>query len=115
MTQRTVRIGELLLRELGVYMHGRWGAESVNITLTDMSVSPDLHNARVYYSVIGGREDIAKAGKFLMKIRRELRTHLSKVVVLKRMPELSFMYDPVPDRGARLMEIFDELDNEESK
>ena len=113
MGERKIRVGELIKRELSMALHGRWRSESVAITLTEVDISPDLKKARVYYSVIGGREMIAKAGKFLMSVRNELRKIVGKNVVIKYTPELHFVYDPSVERGMKILEAIDELEQQE--
>ena len=112
MGERKIRVGELVKRELSAIIHGRWRSEAVAITITEADVSPDLKRARIYYSTIGGREVAAKAGKFLMSKRNELRKMLGKNVVLKYTPEIEFVYDLSIERGMRVLEALDELDAE---
>ena len=112
MGERKIRVGELVKRELSAIIHGRWRSESVAITITEADVSPDLKRARIYYSTIGGRDVAAKAGKFLMSKRNELRKLLGKNVVLKYTPEIEFVYDLSIERGMRVLEALDELDAE---
>lgn len=113
MSQRKIRVGELIQRELSSLLHGRWRAESVAITITEVDISPDLRNAKVYYSVIGGREAVAKAGKFLMSVRNELRYNLGKKVILKYTPELRFAHDPSVERGMKLLSVMDEIEEDD--
>ena len=103
MGQRKIRVGELVLHELSVLLHSRWRSESVAITLTEADISPDLKNARVYYSVLGDRENVAKAGRLLASIKKELRQMLGKKVILKYTAE----------RAMRLLATMDELEAEE--
>lgn len=110
MGERKIRVGELVKRELSRIIHERWRTESVRITLTEADVSPDLKRAKIYYSVLGGREDAAKAAKFLMSKRGELRSMLGKNVVLKYTPEIEFAYDPSIERGMKILSVIDELD-----
>ena len=112
MGERKIRVGELVKRGLSAIIHGRWRSEAVAITITEADVSPDLKRARIYYSTIGGREVAAKAGKFLMSKRNELRKMLGKNVVLKYTPEIEFVYDLSIERGMRVLEALDELDAE---
>ena len=109
MGERKIRVGELIKRELSMALHGRWRAESVAITLTGVDISPDLKKAKVYYSVLGGREAAAKAGKFLAAVRGELRGIIGKNIVIKYTPELSFVYDPSVERGMHIIELLDEI------
>ncbi len=112
MSQRQVRVSLLVLRHLSEIMHKKWPEASVRISLIEADVAPDLRNARIYYSVLGDRSDIAAAGKFLMNNRRLMRSLLGQKIVLKYSPELRFIYDPTPDRSHRLMQLFDEIEGE---
>ena len=110
MSERKIRVGELIKRELSMALHSRWRSESVAITLTEVDISPDLKKANVYYSVLGGRENASKAGKFLLSHRNELRKIVGKNVIIKYTPELNFIFDPSVERGMRILEVLDELD-----
>ena len=55
MSNRTLRINELVQREISAYLHTRYQSEAVRITITSVRVSPDLHEGRVFYSVLGGK------------------------------------------------------------
>ena len=115
MNSRVVRVGELVLRELSGILHSRWRAESVSITLTHADVAPDLRTARIYYSAIGGREGAAQAGRFLAKIKNELKTLMMKKITLKYTPDLDFVYDYSFERGARVIDLIEELEKAESR
>ena len=110
MGQRKIRVGELIRRELSEILHSRWRTETVAMTITEVDISPDLRNARVYYSVVGGRENVAKIGRLLASIKRELKQLLSKKVILKYTPELNFVFDPSAERAMRILSVLDELD-----
>ena len=113
MGQRKIRVGELIRRELSEILHSRWRTETVAMTITEVDISPDLRNARVYYSVIGNRENIAKVGKLLASIKRDLKQLLSKKVILKYTPELNFVFDPSAERAMKILATLDELDEAE--
>ena len=100
----------MVKRELSGLLHGRWRAEAVSITITEVDVSPDLKNAKVFYSVFGGRESAAKAARFLSAVKKELRRLLSKNIILKYTPELNFIYDASAERAMKTLAILDELD-----
>ena len=114
MGQRKIRVGELIRRELSEILHSRWRTETVAMTITEVDISPDLRNARVYYSVIGGRENVAKVGRLLASIKRDLKQLLSKKVILKYTPDLNFVFDPSAERAMRILSVLDELDESEN-
>lgn len=115
MSDRTIRVGELILRQLSESLHSRWRSESVGITLTHVDVAPDLRKATVFYSAIGSRKQIAEAGRFLARINRELKALMVKKIVLKNTPALEFVYDYSIERGSRVLDIIEELEREESR
>ena len=115
MGERKIRVGELIKRELSMALHSKWRSESVAITINEVDIAPDLKRANVYYSVLGNRESVAKAGKFLMSVRNELRRIVGKNVIIKYTPELNFVYDPSVERGMKILEVMDELEREEEE
>ncbi len=112
MGQRLVRVNELVKREISDVLHTRYQSESVYITVSEVSVSPDLRNARVFYSVLGDDEHRRSAGAFLKKRAFDIRRQLSKRIVLKYLPHLHFVYDQSIERGSHLNDIIDQLDLE---
>tara|TARA_B100001248_G_scaffold262737_1_gene262025 strand:+ start:28066 stop:28416 length:351 start_codon:yes stop_codon:yes gene_type:complete len=109
MGQRSIRVNELVKRELSKQLHTRFQAEAVYITITSVDVSPDLRSGRVYYSVLGDALKIREAGRFFAKHKESIRRTLGKSIVLKYLPHLSFVYDPGMEHGARIGELLDEI------
>ncbi len=91
-------------------MHARWRSETQGITITGADISSDLQKCRVFYSVLGDRESSAAAAKFFAKNSREIRRIVGSKIVLKFTPELRFCRDHSVERGMRVLEILDELD-----
>ncbi|MGJ3243621.1 MAG: ribosome-binding factor A [Opitutales bacterium] len=114
MSQRTIRVNELVRRELSSILHSTYRSESVAITITEVSVSPDLRNARVFYSVIGDAAAQADAGRLFARIGKDLRQRLSKAIVLKYLPHLHFRHDPGMARGAATLDVIEQLDREDA-
>ena len=81
------------------------------VTVTDVSTSPDLCQARVYVSVLG--DDTARAASLegLSSARGFLQSAINAELRLKRTPELIFVDDETVRRAARLEELL--VDEEE--
>ena len=79
------------------------------VTITGVSVTPDLHDARVFVSVYGGKRKRAAALAALESARGVLQGHLASELQLKRTPQLAFEYDPAVEHGVRLTQLIDEL------
>jgi len=111
MSLRLTRVNELVKREIGSYLSQRYGSETVRWTITSVSVAPDLRNATVAYSVVGDDLCAREAQQFFRKHAGEIRGVVSKYVVLKYSPKLEFVRDHGIERGNRVMEILDGLNN----
>ncbi|MDA0342673.1 MAG: 30S ribosome-binding factor RbfA [Verrucomicrobia bacterium] len=111
MSLRLARVNELVKREIGKYLSTRYGSETVRWTITSVDVSADLRNATVAYSVVGDEVCARQAVQFFRKHAGEIRGVVSKHVVLKYSPKLQFIRDLGIERGNRVMEILDNLED----
>ncbi len=109
MAQRTVRVNELLQREISDILHTEWRGESVRITITGVDISPDLRNAIVFYSVIGTEEDRKAGRKLLGKVVNRIRAEVARRIVLKYNPEYKFVYDDSAARGVSIIDTLDKI------
>jgi ribosome-binding factor A len=110
MSNRTLRVNELIQREISAYLHTRHQGEAVRITITAVQVSPDFHDGRVFYSVFGGKEEAAACSRWLQEKAGEIRRVVGQHVVLKNVPRLEFIADPSPERGVRVLQVLDEIE-----
>jgi ribosome-binding factor A len=113
MSNRTLRINELIQREISAYLHTRYQAEAVRITITNVIVSPDLHEGRVFYSVLGGKSAEEESGRWLEDKSGEIRHIVGRTVILKNVPKLTFRIDTSPARGTRIVQLLDDLEAKE--
>jgi ribosome-binding factor A len=79
------------------------------LTVTGVSVSPDLHDARVFVSVFGNPKRQRAALAALDSARGVLQLRLARELSLKRTPRLAFEYDPTGEHGVRMTRLIDEL------
>lgn len=107
---RMDRVNELIKRELAEVIEREW-TESSLVTVTKVSVAPDLHNAKVFVSVFGGGETAeADAIRFLYKQRGEIQNRLASAVILKFTPILTFTLDHTIAKGSDVLAIMENLD-----
>ncbi len=114
MSQRMIRINELLRLEISEQLHRRWRGESVRITISAVEISPDLHDAKIFYSVVGGPEDKSFAEKFLKRITKTLRMNVAKRVVLKYTPTYRFIEDKGMESGNDITSLLDKVASEDA-
>ena len=95
-TQRQLRVGEMIKQALGM-LFIRDEAKLTNlstkeITVTEVRMSPDLKTAKIFVMPLGGKnadEIIEKLKEFSFVIRKVL----SKKIVMKFLPKLYFVKD----------------------
>lgn len=106
MTRRTERVAEalhalvadLLLREI---KDPRIGL----VTLTWVKVSPDLRNARIYFSCLGDESERAASLAGLSSAAGFIRTQVARALNLRVAPKLTFEFDPSLERAARVSRL----------
>ena len=81
----------------------------VGVTITDAKVSGDLHDATLYYTVMGSTLDDAPdypgAAAALEKAKGVLRTKVGAGTGVRFTPTLAFVRDTVPDAAHRMEEL----------
>lgn len=83
------------------------------VTITDVSLSPDLRNATAYYTVYGDETARAASADALKRAAPHLRSVVARSVRLRYVPAIGFEPDPVPDRTSRLDQIIADLHRSE--
>lgn len=113
MSNRLLRVNQLLQREISAYLHQHYRSEAVGITITSVEITGDLREAKVYYSVFCDETAAAKAGRFLVRKLRELRGVVAKNVILRQVPLLAFVHDNHAPRTLRIETLLAEIDRKE--
>lgn len=110
MSNRTIRIAELVQRELGAYLHTRYQHEAVAITVAGVQVAPDLKTGKIFFSILGDEEAVSDRFRWLLRKRGELRRELAHRIQIKHAPDWVFMMDEAVERGNRVLEILDRIE-----
>jgi ribosome-binding factor A len=110
---RPSRVGDQLRAEISDLLAREVHDPGIGfLTVTQVTVTPDLQVARVYYTTLGderARRDTARAlGRAAPFLRRQLGSRLR----LKRVPVLEFFFDESVERGDRIERILNELSAE---
>jgi ribosome-binding factor A len=79
------------------------------VTLTRVQVSPDLQQARVWYTVLGDDKSRAASARALERAAPFLRRQLGARLRIRRTPELRFTYDDSIAGQDRIEKILSEL------
>ncbi len=79
------------------------------VTLTRVQVSPDLQQARVFYTVLGDDKARAGSARALERASPFLRRQIGSRLRLKRVPELRFVYDESVAGQDRIEQLLKEI------
>ncbi|MGH7943586.1 MAG: 30S ribosome-binding factor RbfA [Opitutaceae bacterium] len=115
MSNRTIRVNELVQREISDILRKRYQSEAVAVTITEVRVSPDLRDARVFVSIIGDAERAAGKLKWLRSKAPEIREEVSRRIVLKYLPKFEYVLDESAIRGSRILQVLDQIEHPPGK
>lgn len=110
MKHRLARVAEILKRELSAAVLREVPSDGALVTINAVDVSPDLRNATVHVGVLGTAAQQKDALARLVQHRAVLQAECARRVVLKFTPHLHFKLDESVERGSRVLDILDELD-----
>lgn len=109
MSNRTLRVNELIQREFSDILRKKYQAEAVAITIVGVEVSPDLHDGKVFVAVTGTPDFAQEKLKWLRSVDKEVRFELGRRIVLKFMPRFVYKLDETTARGNRVLQLLDEI------
>jgi ribosome-binding factor A len=104
-SQRQLKVGEEIRHLISdILLRGSFydpDLEGVSVTVSEVSVSPDFSNARVYVMPLGGQNaEIVLAA--LSQISHEIQQDLARQLTTRRTPRLKFVLDDSFDNASRL-------------
>jgi ribosome-binding factor A len=107
---RNRRMGDQLQRELADLVRTQVkDPRAEGVTISEVDVSPDMRNARIYIARLGGEaEAIEEAVEALSGAAGFLRRELGRRLHARRIPELRFRADTSFDRAAHLSRVIDD-------
>ena len=106
LSNRPLRVGEQLRRELTLMLRNEVKDPRISeIIIYDVVVSKDLGTAKVYFSPMDIQQDATEIVQGLQSASGYLRTQLSKILRLRKMPELRFIIDDTESKGDRIEQL----------
>lgn len=78
--------------------------DGVMITVTGSEVTPDLKQAKVFYSVMG-EYDAKELSRALKSVSPFVRSQLARRLNMRNTPEITFVFDESVGRGAHINEL----------
>ena len=114
MTRRTERINDQLREEISDLIRRELNDPRIGglVSITEVDVSPDLRQAKVYVSVMGTDEERRSTFKALRAASHYLQRELRRRLTIRRVPELTFVQDDSIERGARILALLQKTHEE---
>ena len=110
MHSRSDRVGDQVRVELCSLLQRSVRDPAVQlVTVTHVRMSRDLQHARVYYTTLGEMATRGETAKGLRRAAPFLRAQLGRRIRMRRVPELTFVYDESIARESRIAQVLEEL------
>src|SRR5437667_10265025 len=111
---RPERVAQMVQELLGeLFARGMRDPRIGLVTITGVKMSPDLREARVFWTVHGDAEQRKHTGRGLDKARGVLRHEIGVRLRVRGTPELSFAYGGAVDRGEGIEPLIRQWHGEE--
>jgi len=110
--KRSVRVGDQIKQEIADILMKKIKDPRIGfVTVTDVELSDDLRNAKVFVSIYGGdREETLKGLKSAAPF---IRSELGRRMRMRCLPELLFRFDGTVEQGAHIMELLHEIEKKQ--
>jgi ribosome-binding factor A len=116
--ERITRVNELLKREIADLLFRVMQADKFDlaaVTITRVSTSKDLREARVFVSILGHESERPHMLALLGRRRGEFQRRINKDITLKYTPRLTFELDTSVEEGDHVLAVLAKLENAECK
>lgn len=114
MTRRIQRLNTLFRNEVSELLQRQVKDPRLGsfIAVTEVSISPDMRHAKIFVSHIGSEEQKQDTMSALTSASGFFRWELSQRLKIRYVPEISFHWDDSIERGARLLQLIDQVATE---
>ena len=113
---RPERVGDQLREELAQLIAREVHDPGIGfLTLKRVQVTPDLQQARVFYTTIGDEKQRKETRRALERATPFLRRQVGRRIRLRHVPELDFFYDESIERQDRIERIIRDIQAERAE
>lgn len=112
--QRSHRVGDQIQKEISALLvKGLKDPRIGFVTITAVEVTPDLHLARVFFTVMGDERARRESTSGLKSSVPFIRRELGKRLRMRYTPDLLFQYDTSVDYGTRIDNLLQEIQTDD--
>ncbi|TQS75517.1 30S ribosome-binding factor RbfA [Ornithinibacillus gellani] len=107
---RANRVAEQMKKELGEILTRKLKDPRVGfVTITDVQVTGDLQQAKVFVSILGDQKEKEETLLGLAKAKGFIRSEIGQRIRLRKTPELTFEFDEALAYGNKIESILRDL------
>ena len=103
------RVNESILQTLSEALPSLKDPRIGFVTITAVRTTSDLQQARVFVSVLGPKKKVVRTVEALNAAHGVLQAVLNRELRMKRIPLLTFEYDPTAEYAVRMNKLIEEL------
>jgi ribosome-binding factor A len=116
MSVRTERVASVIKEEIGTYVQRELPMSQYGmITVTEVRVTPDLREAKVYVSIFGDLDRKKRSMQLLEDKKVSIRSAVGRAVRLRYLPDLVFFLDDTLDRAMGLEVLLKKIHDEQQE
>ncbi|MBR7109466.1 MAG: 30S ribosome-binding factor RbfA [Akkermansia sp.] len=108
-SRRLDKVNELMRREIGTFVQKEFDWNGTIVSILDVEITEDLKEGRVWVGVVG-RMAPSQVIEKLTKNRGLIQKAVSKRVVLRNTPKLTFKHDNSAQRGVAMVHLLDDIE-----
>lgn len=110
---RAERFAEFIKAEISRILRAEVSDPRIGfVSITDVVVSPDIKNAKIYVSILGSEKQKNDSMIGLSSATGFIRSRLAELLQIKSCPDLVFSFDSSIERGSKVLGILSSLKNE---
>ncbi|EKU50489.1 30S ribosome-binding factor RbfA [Staphylococcus massiliensis] len=107
---RSERVGQQMMQELMDIINNEVKDPRIGfLTITDVRVTSDLSQAKVFLTVLGSEKEREDTFKGLEKAKGFLKSEIGNRLSLRIVPELEFEYDESIEYGNKIEKMIQDL------
>jgi ribosome-binding factor A len=108
-SRRLDKVNELMRREIGTFVQKEFDWNGTIVSILDVEITEDLKEGRVWVGVVGRMAPDQVLEK-LTRNRAMIQKAVSKRVVLRNTPKLTFKHDNSAQRGVDMVNLLDDIE-----
>ena len=82
---------------------------NVLVSVSDIDISPDLNNAKIYISILGNADYKVNVIDELNGNTSNIKSHFPKYIKLRKTPSIRFLLDETIENAEKMHKILDNL------